>query len=89
MAWQVYFQFGDLDSVVVLALGMVSAAAQVTLATVLWMHEEAVLASSQSNTDFLRCAPAASLNRYGKILFGSSSPLCNDCSIISLAEVAS
>jgi hypothetical protein len=68
---------------------MVSAAAQETLATVLWMHEEAVLASSQSKADFLRCAPAASLNRYGNILFGSSSPLCNDCSIISLAEVAS
>jgi len=89
MAWQVYLQFGDLDLAVVLVLGMVSAAAQEILATAVWMHEEAVLASSQGNADFLRCAPAASLNRYGNIIFGSSSPLCNYCSIISLAEVAS
>jgi hypothetical protein len=62
MAWQVCFQFGNLDSMVVLALGIISAAAHDILATAVWMHEEAVLASSQSSADFLRCAPAASLN---------------------------
>jgi len=68
MAWQVHYQFGDLDSVVVPVLAMVSAAAQEILATAVWIHEEAALASSQSNADFLCCGPAASHIRYGNIL---------------------
>ena len=69
MAWQVHYQFGDLNSVVVIVLAMVSAAAQESLATAVWMHEEAALVSSQSNADFLRCGPGASHIRYGNILF--------------------
>jgi len=38
MAWQVYFQFGGLDSSELLASGMVSAAVQEILAKAVWMH---------------------------------------------------
>ena len=88
MAWQVYFLFCNLDLTVVLALGMVSAAAHDILATAVWMHEEAVLASSQSSADFLRCAPAASINRYGNIVFGMffTSAQCSFDSILGRGE---